>query len=226
MHFFCLTADDQPLIPPLPNSKKYINFTLTPEEWQVITLCRDVLKVTATRNAILGKEDTATSHWVIPAMHEVKEEWENFLEDPTYEIIAPAIQAGLNNMYKWYRKVTEDTPVYFICHVLDPRRRLAFLEAAWEPALLEKGLKLMRNVFLLYKSKIQVESPSPTSKKAVQPLTSYSSADSYMDQFIAKKQKQKAGELSSQSSLPVSQYQELEKYLEGVYLYIIYIHGF
>jgi hypothetical protein len=49
-------------------------------------------------------------------MHEIKEEWENFLEDPDYEIIAPAIQAGLNNMYKWYRRATEDTPVYFICH--------------------------------------------------------------------------------------------------------------
>jgi hypothetical protein len=97
-------------------------------------------------------------------MHEVKEEWEELLEDAAYEVIAPAIQAGLNNMYKWYRKVTEDTPVYFICHglgfasflleqvltyvfsVLDPRRHLSFLEAAWEQSLLEKGLTMMRKV--------------------------------------------------------------------------------
>jgi hypothetical protein len=89
--------------------------------WYVIrNLCylllSNPIKVTATRNAILGKEDVATSNWVIPTMHEVKEEWENFLADEEYAIIAPAIQAGLNNMYKWYRKITEDTPVYFICH--------------------------------------------------------------------------------------------------------------
>ncbi|KAF5365481.1 hypothetical protein D9758_010865 [Tetrapyrgos nigripes] len=91
-------------------STEWINFK------QVVMLCRDVLMVTVTRNAILGKEDVATSQWVIPAMHEVKVEWEKFLDNDAYKIIAPTIQAGLNSMYKWYCKITEDTPVYFICH--------------------------------------------------------------------------------------------------------------
>ncbi|KAF5331491.1 hypothetical protein D9758_017616 [Tetrapyrgos nigripes] len=166
-------------------------------------------QVTATRNSILGKEDIATSNWVIPAMHEVKEEWEEFLESPTYEIIAPAIQAGLDSMYKWYRRVTEDTPVYFISHVLDPRRRLAFLDAAWEQSLVDKGMRLMRKVFLEYKNKIQAVNPSQSAKQPVQPSSSDSSADTYMDNFIAAKQKQKPG--SGGTSTTVSQYQELDK---------------
>ncbi|KAF5320223.1 hypothetical protein D9758_017607 [Tetrapyrgos nigripes] len=210
MNMFCATADDNQSIPPLADKKQWVNFKLSADEWRVVTLCRDVLMVTATRNAILGKEDVATSHWVIPAMHEVKAEWKNFLYDPKYNIIAPAIQAGLDSMYKWYRKVTEDTPVYFICHVLDPRRRLTFLEAAWEQFLIDKGLALMRKAFLTYKDSYRVELPTESTKKAMQRSSSYSAADSYMDKLRAA-----ASSGGNNNSNPVSQYEELNKYLNA-----------
>ncbi|KAF5347190.1 hypothetical protein D9758_011073 [Tetrapyrgos nigripes] len=192
MNIFCVTADDNANIPLLQGDKRWINFKMSPDEWHVISLCWNVLMVNATRNAILGKEDVATSHWVIPAMYEVKLEWEQFLEDSTYDVIAPAIQAGLNSMYKWYRKVTEDKGVYFICHVLDLCHRLTFLDAAWDQALIDKGLRTMHKVYLEYKDKVNVEKPAESTLKEVQWSSLYSSLDSFMDKLIEERRKQKA----------------------------------
>jgi hypothetical protein len=40
--------------------------------------------------------------------------WENMANDPKFQVVEDAIQAGLKSLGKWYRKV-DDTDVYFIC---------------------------------------------------------------------------------------------------------------
>ncbi|KAK7437565.1 hypothetical protein VKT23_018463 [Stygiomarasmius scandens] len=213
MNIFCVTANNNESIPLLQNDKMWINFKLSQEEWQIISLCRDVLKVTAACNAILGKEDIATSNWVIPAMHEVKAEWEKFLNNASYSVIAPAIQAGLNSMYKWYKKVTEDNPVYFICHVLDPRHRLTFLEAIWEQPMIDKAMKMLRKTFVEYKAKVQVQAPVESFQKDMERSHSYSAADEYMDKIIAEKTK-KSQSATLVTNHAASLYEELKRYLK------------
>ncbi|KAF5371781.1 hypothetical protein D9758_003569 [Tetrapyrgos nigripes] len=203
-------SDENPDIPLLQDGKLWSNFRLTINEWNV----------TATRNAILGKEDVATSNWVIPAMHEVTGEWENFLNNDDYTVIAPAIQAGLNNMYKWYCTITEDTTVYFIAHVLDPQQHLTFLEVAWEQSDVEKGLRMMRKVFLEYQAKSQISKLSESAIKEVKQSLSYSSADSYMDMIITAKQKEKSMSNSATSNLALC-YEELDKYLYSLSFYLL-----
>ena len=66
-------------------------------------------------------------------------------------------------MRKWYRK-TDDTSIYFVSHgnvfivlvighmynspiiVLDPTRKLTYLNAAWEGEWVEKGMERMRKI--------------------------------------------------------------------------------
>ncbi|KAJ7453409.1 hypothetical protein FB451DRAFT_1185218 [Mycena latifolia] len=58
----------------------------------------------------LGKSD-----WLkIQKMHEVLQCWINMAALPKFADMAPSIEAGLENIAKWYRK-TDDTDVYFIC---------------------------------------------------------------------------------------------------------------
>ncbi|KAJ7450600.1 hypothetical protein FB451DRAFT_1186706 [Mycena latifolia] len=58
----------------------------------------------------LGKSD-----WLkIQKVHEVLQCWIDMAALPKFADMAPSIEAGLENIAKWYRK-TDDTDVYFIC---------------------------------------------------------------------------------------------------------------
>ncbi|KAG1823726.1 ribonuclease H-like domain-containing protein, partial [Suillus subaureus] len=50
--------------------------------------------------------------------------------DPAYTLIADTIQSGLKNVEKYYEK-TSNSDVYFICLVLDPNFKLAYVETCW-----------------------------------------------------------------------------------------------
>ena len=88
--------------------------------------------------------------------------WKEYLEDAKYIPIHNALSAGLNNMQKWYRKA-DDTSIYFISHgtylsmfvitdpflVLDPTRKLTYVEAAWEYERIESNMQRLRKVVSL-----------------------------------------------------------------------------
>ncbi|KAG2050412.1 hypothetical protein BDR06DRAFT_850715, partial [Suillus hirtellus] len=48
-----------------------------------------------------------------------------------YALIADAIKQGLKNVDKYYKK-TSDSDVYFICLILDPNYKLAYVEDQWD----------------------------------------------------------------------------------------------
>src|SRR3954454_1567176 len=50
----------------------------------------------------------------IPVLEYMQTVWENMANDPKFQVVEDAIQAGLKNLGKWYQKV-DDTDVYFIC---------------------------------------------------------------------------------------------------------------
>jgi hypothetical protein len=92
-------------------------------------------------------------------------QWEEFHEDPKYVPVHEALAAGLANMEKWYCKA-DDTSIYFISHstysnnvcdhysqltdlVLDPRWKLTYVEAAWEPERVENNMRRLRKIVSL-----------------------------------------------------------------------------
>jgi hypothetical protein len=59
-------------------------------------------------------------------------------DNPKYAPIADAIKQGLKNVDKYYKKACElDT--YFICLVLDPNFKLAYVESRWNPQEVARG---------------------------------------------------------------------------------------
>jgi len=50
----------------------------------------------------------------IPVLEYLQETWQNMAVSPRFDGVELAIDAGLNNLRKWYRK-TDDTNAYFIC---------------------------------------------------------------------------------------------------------------
>ena len=42
---FCMLADDNKALPPLPNEKKWLSYKLFSSKWKIIDLAQDCLKV-------------------------------------------------------------------------------------------------------------------------------------------------------------------------------------
>ena len=91
----------------------------------------------------------------------MQESWENMTSHSRFQELHEAIEAGLENIRKWYRKV-DDTDAYFIClsacywttacrHldagsfvVLDPNIKLAYAEAKWDPEYYLDGVRRLK----------------------------------------------------------------------------------
>ncbi|KAG2029372.1 hypothetical protein BDR03DRAFT_880961, partial [Suillus americanus] len=56
-----------------------------------------------------------------------------------------AIKKGLNNVEKYYQKAN-DSDVYFICLVLDPNYKLAYVESRWTEAKVASGRACLQAV--------------------------------------------------------------------------------
>ena len=103
-----------------------------------------------------------TCYKVYPLIERLQSQWEQLRDNPKYEPVKHALEAGLKNMSKWYRK-TDDTSIYFISHgsssysyftntgllkntVLDPTWKLSYLKAAWDPEWVKAGKECMREI--------------------------------------------------------------------------------
>ena len=63
----------------------------------------------------LSANKTPTIHKVFPLLEKVQSDWESRSNNRMYKLVKPALDAGLKNMSKWYRK-TDDMSIYFISH--------------------------------------------------------------------------------------------------------------
>ena len=64
---------------------------------------------------------------------------------PKFADISEAINTGVDNLNKWYRK-TDDTDVYFICLALDPKWKLAYAREKWEKDHFDARVERLENV--------------------------------------------------------------------------------
>ncbi|KAF5346279.1 hypothetical protein D9757_014839 [Collybiopsis confluens] len=130
---FCCLADNNSDVPALDGGKKYAFYQMSNNEWNVVI---------STCTTELGQEKVATCHKVFPILERARCKWEQLLGDPEYLPVAPALQAGLHNMQKWYQSAV-DSPIYFICHV----RKLSYLNAVWKPEWVRKSRSAMEQEF-------------------------------------------------------------------------------
>jgi hypothetical protein len=92
----------------------------------------------------------------------LQEAWTNMADHPKFADISDAINAGLENLNKWYRKI-DDTDVYFIClgrrliccqlmrwtenfAALDPKWKLAYAREKWDKHYFNAGVKRLEKV--------------------------------------------------------------------------------
>ena len=118
----------------------------------------------------LSTHKTPTCHKVYPILETLQSDWEDLLDNFDYEPVHPALEAGLENMRKWYRK-TDDTSIYFVSHgkimlffafhsegthvelpVLNPTCKFTYIEAAWDAVYFDDAIdrlcKIVSSIFL------------------------------------------------------------------------------
>ncbi|KIL55348.1 hypothetical protein M378DRAFT_46105, partial [Amanita muscaria Koide BX008] len=124
---------------------------------------------------------------------------------PEYAPVKQALEAGLENMRKWYRK-SDDTSIYFISHVLDPTRKLMYLRVAWEEEWVEKGMDRMRKLVCRYSFAYQLF------RDTTYTSLGQSAADDWMDHMINEKAQQGASIRGLEADKDENLYEELERY--------------
>ncbi|KAG2032085.1 hypothetical protein BDR03DRAFT_1015558 [Suillus americanus] len=93
--------------------------------------------------------------------------------NPEYAVIADAIRKGLKNVEKYYQKAS-DSDIYFICLVLDPNYKLAYVKRRWTGTKVANGSARLQVVFdKYYQAPL---APGPHAKEPMAMSTSSSRA--------------------------------------------------
>ncbi|KDQ54243.1 hypothetical protein JAAARDRAFT_135765, partial [Jaapia argillacea MUCL 33604] len=127
--------------------------------------------------------------------------------------IKPSLQAGLDNLGKWYRK-TDNSDAYFICldfEMLNPSIKMAYFVDKWDAKWVEAGKKSLEsrfNKYLVAHSNAEVN--TATSGEPL-PSTARPTAGCYGSSWMRSAvQAHQAASLANQDP-----YQELKSYLEA-----------
>jgi hypothetical protein len=123
-------ADDDPAVPKLKN-KKYEDYKLRKEEWDLLEIVLEVLMVCTVQytlfccdsDALLFQEprkaqssfssETRPTLWrVIPVLETCIERWKVMMDTPKFACVRDGLEAGIEQMLKYYRKV-ENGVIYF-----------------------------------------------------------------------------------------------------------------
>jgi hypothetical protein len=113
VNHFVQLADDSDEVPDL-KGKSYAMFKISPQEWTELELMREVLQEPANAHQSFSATSEPTVWRTIPVLEYLHETWTNMAGASKFDALSVAINSGLNNLSKWYRK-TDDTDVYFIC---------------------------------------------------------------------------------------------------------------
>ncbi|KAG2132718.1 uncharacterized protein EDB93DRAFT_1309292, partial [Suillus bovinus] len=108
----------------------YNDFKLGWSDWRHLRLVHQVLKEPATAQQTFSSAKHPTAWQMIPTLECLADRWQEMANNIQYAPIADAIKQGLKNVNKYYKK-TSDSDVYFICLVLDPNYKLAYVEERW-----------------------------------------------------------------------------------------------
>jgi hypothetical protein len=135
---FTLLADDDQRVPKLKPPKTYAMFKLTDVEWSFLELIRDGLREPVLSCQSFSHATRPTIYRAFPVIESMQQKWERMAKNPKYAQIIPRLEAGLSNLCKWYQSL-DDSSIYFICLILDPRVKMAYFQKHWEDEYPEAG---------------------------------------------------------------------------------------
>jgi hypothetical protein len=136
---FALLADDDERVPNLKPPKSYAMFKLAEHEWRLLELIRNVLKEPALSCQTFLQATRPTVYHAFPVIEFMQQMWEAMAKESKYAPVADALEAGLDNLRKWYKSLDESN-MYFICLVLNPRVKMAYFQQHWEEIYLDAGM--------------------------------------------------------------------------------------
>ncbi|KAF7366232.1 HAT family dimerization domain-containing protein [Mycena venus] len=143
---FVLLVDDSAKVPNLVRTS-YSNFRLSTRDWEQLIKMREVLQEPANIQQSFSSSRHPTVWRTLPLLEALAETWRNMATTEKFVNTRESINAGLDNLEKWYGK-TDDTDVYFICLALDPNiRTSAYAEESWNSAAFEEGMAKLEAVF-------------------------------------------------------------------------------
>jgi hypothetical protein len=74
----------------------------------------------------------------------IQDRWEVLRDRPGFAGIQPAIEAGLLNVTKWYRRM-DDTDCYVLAMVLNPVIKFEFIRASWDVKYVRDAEKVVKH---------------------------------------------------------------------------------
>jgi hypothetical protein len=124
---FALLADDDKRVPNLKPPKSYAMFKLAKHEWRLLELIYNVLKEPVLSCQTFSQATQPTVYCAFPVIEFMQQRWEAMAKESKYAPVADALEAGLDNLRKWYKSLDESN-MYFICLVLDPCVKMAYFQ--------------------------------------------------------------------------------------------------
>lgn len=81
----------------------------------------------------------------IPTLEQMITTWDQRIHLAKYAPVKAGLEKGVKNLQKWYRN-TDDTDIYFMNILLDPRFKLAYFQAKWESRYVDDARKKLDKV--------------------------------------------------------------------------------
>ncbi|KZT27265.1 hypothetical protein NEOLEDRAFT_1061268, partial [Neolentinus lepideus HHB14362 ss-1] len=146
---------------PRLKGKYYSDFALSDREWEFLQLVHQVLQEPSEAHQNFSSMNKPTLWAAIPILENLQNGWESMAKDSHFSQVKDAINAGLDNLRKWYKK-TDASSAYFIMHMLDPRWKLAYVTVQWDHELVASAKTCFEAEFDRYYCAVNTSSNSST----------------------------------------------------------------
>ncbi|KAG1791155.1 ribonuclease H-like domain-containing protein [Suillus plorans] len=153
---------------PKLKGKKYADYAITDEEWNMLSLIEEVLKEPRDAQSMFSSENQPTVGRTIPTLETLQECWVRFASMLKFIKLKTALNKGLKKLKKYYRLVDQNN-VSFINLALDPNFKLKYTKEQWDPEYYDAGMILLKEVFNVYAANaasnevLEVSPPKPDS---------------------------------------------------------------
>ncbi|KAI0808987.1 hypothetical protein BC629DRAFT_1437238 [Irpex lacteus] len=84
---FCRNADDSPQVPQLKN-KEYSDYRITNQEWDLLSVLKEVLEEPRKAQASFSAESKPTVWKVLMALECMRDKWTNMADNPRYALVS------------------------------------------------------------------------------------------------------------------------------------------
>ncbi|KAJ7465531.1 hypothetical protein FB451DRAFT_1179014 [Mycena latifolia] len=116
-------------------------------DWVKITLMHEVLQEPAKIQQSFSSAKFPTVWRTVPLLEFLQQSWMNMAAHSKFASMASSINAGLENLEKWYRK-TDETDI--AVRAMDPNYKTAYAEHNWASEFFDEGMAKMEAKFDSY----------------------------------------------------------------------------